>query len=133
MMKDDTKPEYDLTSKIISAAIEVHKELGPGLLEKAYEECLYAELTERGLESKRQVIQRITYKHRQLEKCYKIDLVVENRVLVELKAIRTLTDADTAQTLTYLKLSSLQVGLLINFNAYPLKMGIRRLVRSVRE
>jgi GxxExxY protein len=130
-VNDVARPEYELTSRIISAAIEVHRELGPGLLEKAYEECLCAELLERGLRNQRQVLQPIIFKHRQLTKSYKIDLIVEKRVLVELKAIRTLTDADVAQTLTYLKLSKLEVALLINFNSYPLSAGIRRLVRTL--
>lgn len=125
-------PEAGLTSLIISAAMEVHKQLGPGLLEAAYEECLFTELTERGIQCRRQVLQPIVYKHLRLSKSYQIDLIVENRVLLELKAVRTLTDADTAQTLTYLKLSQLEVALLINFNAYPLRAGIRRFVRTQR-
>ena len=129
-VNDILRPEYGLTSSIISAVLAVHTDLGPGLLEGAYEECLFAELAERGVYSERQVIQPVMYKNRRLSKSYKIDMIVEKRVLLELKAVRTLTDADTAQTLTYLKLSNLEVALLINFNAYPLRTGIKRFVRT---
>ena len=110
----------------------MHRELGPGLFEIAYEECLSKELELRGLGVQRQIIKPLVYKHVLIRKSYKIDIVVENRVLLELKAIRQLSESDTAQVLTYLKLSGLAVGLLINFNAMPLKKGIKRFVRTNR-
>lgn len=123
-------PAYDLTSLIIASAIEVHRELGPGLFEIAYEECLAAELLGKGLTFQRQIVRPLVYKKLRLAKCYKIDIVVENRVLLELKAVRNVTATDSAQVLTYLKLSGLEVGLLINFNSMPLKSGITRFVRT---
>ncbi len=124
------RPEYGLTSKIICACIDLQRIFGPGLLERAYEELLAAELMEQGLVVRRQVIFPLIHRSVRITKAYKTDLIVNEKVLVELKAIRTLTDADTAQTLTYLKLSGLEVALLINFNAVPLKTGIKRFIRT---
>lgn len=129
-MKDSARPEYGLTSKIICAAIEIQRIFGPGLLEKAYEELLTGELRDQGLTVRRQVVFPLVHKSIQITRAYKTDLIVNEKVLVELKAIRALTDADTAQTLTYLKLSGLEVALLINFNAVPLRTGIKRFVRT---
>jgi GxxExxY protein len=118
----------DLTQKIIGAAIEVHRNLGPGLLESAYERCLVYELDLLGLHVAQQKPLPLVYKEISIEQGYRIDLLVEGQVVVELKTVEQFTDVHTAQILTYLKLSGCQVGLLINFNVKILKNGIRRLV-----
>jgi GxxExxY protein len=116
------------TEPIIGAAIEVHRHLGPGLLESAYEECLCHELHLRGLSFERQVDLPVPYKGLHLGCGYKMDLIVEKEVVLELKAIETILPVHEAQLLTYLKLSGKHVGLLINFNTPVLTRGIRRLV-----
>ena len=120
----------DLTKIIIGAAISVHKELGPGLLESAYEACLAYELAERKLRIERQKSLPITYRGVQLDCGYRIDLLVESQVVVELKAVENLEPIHEAQLLSYLKLSRCEVGLLINFNVKVLKDGIRRFVNK---
>jgi len=122
-------PDRDpLTERIIGAAIEVHRNLGPGLLESAYEECLSLELSTQGLNHRRQVQLPITYKGNKIEPGFRADIVVEHSVLLELKAVETLAPLHEAQILTYLKLSGIATGLLMNFNATPLKRGIKRFV-----
>ena len=116
------------TSPIIGAAIEVHRNLGPGLLESAYEECLCHELHLRGLDCKRQVLLPLLYKGLKLDCGYKIDLIVQDEVVLELKAVEKLLPVHEAQLLTYLKLTSKRVGLLINFNVPLLTQGIIRRV-----
>jgi len=118
----------DITRTIIGAAIEVHRELGPGLLESSYEVCLVHELRQRGLGVETQKPVPIIYKGVMLDCAYKLDLLVEGQVIVELKAIGALEPVHEAQLLSHLKLSGCQVGLLINFNVSVLKSGIRRLV-----
>jgi GxxExxY protein len=118
----------ELTRSIIGAAIEVHKVLGPGLLESAYETCLCYELKLRSLMYQRQVALPVEYKGVSLECGYRIDLVVSELVLLELKAVEHLLPIHEAQLLTYLKLSKLRIGLLINFNVPVLKEGIVRRV-----
>ena len=118
--------ENDISGKIIGCAIEVHKALGPGLLESAYEECLFYELMEAGLKVERQKPLPVVYKEVKLEAGYRIDLLVESRVVIELKSVETLNDVHTAQVLTYLKLSGCKLGLLVNFNVTKLVDGIRR-------
>jgi GxxExxY protein len=118
----------NLTEQIIGAAIEVHKALGPGLLESVYEECLCHELFLRGLSFRRQVDLPVAYKRVQLSCGYKADLIVEDAVVVELKAIETVMRVHEAQLLTYLRLSGKRVGLLINFNVPALRRGIWRRV-----
>jgi len=117
-----------LTEQIIGAAIEVHRALGPGLLESAYEACLAYELQERGLKVERQVPLPVVYKGVRIDCGYRLDLVVENAVVVEIKAVDSLAPVHQAQLLSYLKLSGYKVGLLINFNVKVLRDGIRRLV-----
>ena len=117
-----------MTGKIIGCAIEVHRTLGPGLLEGAYEACLALELQRAGLMVERQVSIPINYKGEEIGCGYRADLIVEGAVLVELKSVDQFLPIHDAQVLTYLKLRSLCVGLLINFNAYQLRNGIRRLV-----
>lgn len=117
-----------LTSKIIGASIEVHKNLGPGLLERTYEECLCIELEKLGINYSRQVLLPINYKGKIIEDAYRLDLLVETEVIVELKSISKLEKIHKSQLLTYLKLSKKQLGLLINFNVNILKDGIIRVI-----
>ena len=120
----------DLTSRIISAAITVHRNLGPGLLETAYEECLAAELDFCGIHFEKQVSLPISYRERILTRGYRLDFVVEESVVLELKAVEKILPLHEAQMLTYLRLSELDTGLIINFNSVPLKTGIRRINRK---
>jgi GxxExxY protein len=118
----------DLTYTIIGCAMEVHKNLGPGLLESAYEECLMYELINEGLFAERQKAVPVVYKEIKLECGYRMDILVENTVVVELKAVEALNDVHEAQVLTHMKFANKDVGLLINFNVTVLKNGIRRYV-----
>lgn len=120
--------ERQLTEQIIGSAIEVHRELGPGLLESAYEECLCHELHLRNLAFQRQVDLPVAYKGVNLNCGYRIDLIVDNLVIVELKSVEQILPIYHAQLLTYLRLSGKKVGLLINFNVSVLKNGIVRRV-----
>jgi GxxExxY protein len=120
--------EERLTGEIIGGAIEVHREFGPGLLESAYETCLCRELFLRGLRVARQVPMPIEYKGVKLETGYRIDLIVENAVIVELKCIEAILPVHEAQLLTYMRLSGIRVGLIINFYVPVLKDGILRRV-----
>ena len=122
-----------LTERIIGAAIEVHQVLGPGLLESAYESCLCHELSLRGLPFRRQVELPVRYKNVRLECGYKIDVLVQEIVVVELKAVEALQPVHDAQILTYLKLAQLSVGLLLNFHAPTLKQGLRRVVNNFQD
>jgi GxxExxY protein len=117
-----------LTRAVIGAAIEVHRHLGPGLLESAYEEALCLELQLAGLRYKRQVSLPLIYKGRQLECDYRIDIVVEDKLVLELKTTEKLLPVHEAQLLTYLKLSGIKKGLLLNFHSALLKNGIKRMV-----
>ena len=118
--------DNEITQNIIGAAIEVHKQLGPGLLESAYEECLCHELTVRNMNFERQKPIPLVYKEAKLDCGYRLDLLVEGRIVVELKSIDGLGPIHEAIILTYLKLSGHKLGLLINFNVPLLKDGIRR-------
>jgi GxxExxY protein len=121
--------EFDLLSKeIIGSAIEVHKLLGPGLLESTYEECLMYELLKKGMKVERQKPLPIIYKEIKLDYGYRLDLVVENKVIIELKSIDGFAPIHEAQILTYMKLSKIKVGLLINFNVTVLKNGLKRYI-----
>jgi GxxExxY protein len=121
-----------LTEKIIGAAIEVHKALGPGLLESAYEECLAHELSFAGISFERQVPLPVTYRLTQLDCGYRLDFLVEKTVVLELKAVEVLQRIHEAQMLTYLKLGGWPIGLLINFNVPVLKRGIKRMVHNLK-
>lgn len=116
----------DLSGIIIGKAIEVHRELGPGLLESAYQECLYFELINEGLKVDSEKPLPLIYKDLKLDHGYRVDLLIEDRIVVELKTVEFLTDVHTAQILTYLKLTQCELGLLINFNVKMLKQGIKR-------
>ncbi|HWD00669.1 MAG TPA: GxxExxY protein [Candidatus Sulfopaludibacter sp.] len=122
--------ENSLTEKILGAAIEVHKHLGPGLLESAYEECLCLELSRSGLRFQRQVHLPVQYKGLKLDCAYKMDVVVEESVIVEIKAVEELLPIHKAQILTYLRASGKRIGLLINFNVTKLKDGVRRVLNG---
>ena len=121
-------PEQSLTRNVISAAIEVHRELGPGLLENAYQTCLCHEFKLRDISFRQQVELPIAYKGVKLECGYRADFIIENRLVLELKCVEAISPIHEAQLLTYLRLSGLHVGLLLNFNVPVLKEGIRRRV-----
>lgn len=123
--------ENELATIVIGAAIEVHKQLGPGLLESAYEHCLAYELKAKGLKVTQQERLPIAYKEVKLDVAYRLDLVVEETIIVELKAVVELTPLHLAQLHTYLKLKDLKLGLLINFNTVLLKNGVRRVVNKL--
>ena len=118
----------DLTEQIIGCAITVHRTLGPGLIESAYEVCLAHEMSKEGLNVQTQVALPVIYDNIKLDAGYRLDVLVEQRVVIELKAVERLIPIHEAQLLSYLKLSKLPIGLLINFNVRLLKDGIRRLV-----
>ncbi len=122
----------ELTGAVIGAAIEVHKALGPGLLESAYEECLCRELQERKISFVRQKSLPVTYKGVKLDCGYRLDVVVEDVIVLEVKACSEIEEIHHAQLLTYLKLSGLNVGLLLNFNVPILKDGIVRMVNEFK-
>jgi GxxExxY protein len=113
---------------VIGAAIEVHRELGPGLLESVYEVCLSDELSSRGIEHRCQVPLPVVYKGRQLDASFRIDVLLPNKLIVEVKAVERLLGVHEAQLLTYLRLTKIKVGLLMNFNVPVVKDGIKRFV-----
>ena len=121
------------TETIIGAAIEVHRHLGPGLLESAYEECLCEELSLRKIAFKRQIALPVSYKSKKLDIGYRIDLLINDEVVVELKTVESILPIHEAQTLTYMRLGGWQVGLILNFNVVILKSGIKRLVYKLKE
>jgi len=123
--------ENQLSYDIIGAALEVHKTVGPGLLESAYESALLYELTEMGYDVKQQVPMPFIYKNVKQDVGYRIDLLVEDKVIIEIKSIEALAPVHYAQTLTYLKLSNLKLALLINFNSKLLKDNIHRIVNNL--
>jgi GxxExxY protein len=130
---EDAETEMEInkiTATIIGAAIAVHRLLGPGLLESAYEACLAFELERRGLEVERQKPLPVRYRGMELECGYRLDLLVEQKVIVELKTVEALAPIHDAQLLTYLRISGHEVGLLINFNVAELRRGVRRLVNA---
>jgi GxxExxY protein len=121
--------EEELTAKIIQCAMKVHSVLGPGLLESAYEACLLYELRKSGLQAANQVELPVIYEEVRLDLGYRVDIVVEGRVTLELKAVDAVAPIHKAQLLSYLKLSGMKVGLLFNFNVVHLRDGITRLVQ----
>lgn len=125
---EDIDPELlEIGTKIMDAFVEVHRQLGPGLYEEAVRDCLVHELTLRGLKVRKEVRLGLVYKGLRLKRAYKIDIVVEGKVLVELKAVDQLSKRHFAQVRTYLKLSGLQLGYLVNFDEVPVHKGVRRL------
>jgi GxxExxY protein len=122
--------ENEISSLIIGAAIDVHKALGPGLLESAYKECLYYKLFKNRLNVVKEKQLPLIFEEVVLECGYRIDLLVENKVLIEVKSVEVLSDIHMAQTLTYMKLGNYKLGLLINFNSLKLKDGIKRIING---
>jgi GxxExxY protein len=119
--------EYkELTEKIIKCAMDVHKALGPGLLENAYQECLFYKLCKEGFSVKKEWPLPLTYEEISLDCGYRIDLLIEDKIVIELKSVKKIEDIHMAQVLTYLKLGKFKVGLIINFNVPLLKDGIKR-------
>lgn len=124
-----TEKDTEVISKIvIGRAIEVHRHLGPGLLESAYQECLYFELVNIGLRVRKEIPMPLVYKEVKLDQGYRIGLLVEEKVIIELKTVEEFTDVHEAQILTYLKLGGYKLGLLLNFNRKMLKDGIKRYI-----
>jgi GxxExxY protein len=118
--------DWELSNRVIGAAIDVHKQLGPGLLESIYEECLCWKLRSLEICFERQKFVPIIFEEVQFRNRFRIDLVVQRRIIVEVKSVETLVPLHKAQLMTYLRLTGLQSGLLINFNSHPLKTGIKR-------
>lgn len=133
LKNEDPARFNEVTNVIIGAAISVHRELGPGLLESTYEACLNWELVHRGLRVERQVAVPVIYHSVEIDAAYRVDLLVEDAVVVELKAVDQLLEVHKAQLLSYLKLSGRKVGLIINFNTQILKDGIRRVVSGFED
>jgi GxxExxY protein len=123
--------ETDLSGRIIGCAMAVHTALGPGLLENVYKECLFYKLKKEGLAVEKEKPLPVIFEEAQIDCGYRLDLVVENEIVVELKSVKALDDIHLAQTLTYLKLGQYRLGLLINFNVKLLKDGIRRVIHDV--
>jgi GxxExxY protein len=123
--------ENEIARKIIGCAINVHKALGPGLLESSYEECLAYEIKKNGLVVERQKILPLIYEDIKMEVGYRIDFLLENKVIIELKSVETLNDVHLAQILTYLKLSNCKLGLLMNFNVIKVVDGIKRVANNL--
>lgn len=117
-----------MSNRIIGHAIEIHRALGPGLLESAYKECLYFDLIQNGLFVEKEKPMPIIYKDVKLDHGYRLDLLVENKVVIEVKTVEGFTDVHTAQVLTYLRLGNYKLGLLINFHVALLKTGIKRII-----
>ncbi|SNR97092.1 GxxExxY protein [Flavobacterium sp. ov086] len=122
--------ENEISTIVIGLAIEVHKALGPGLLENAYQEYLYYKITQRGLIVEKEKVMPLIFEQVKLECGYRVDLLVENKFVIEIKSVESLTTIHLAQTLTYLKLGKYKLGLLINFNEILLKNGIRRVIND---
>jgi GxxExxY protein len=120
--------ENEISKIVIGAAIDVHRELGPGLLESAYQECMYYELKESGLQVQKEVPMPIVYKDVKLDHGYRMDLLIEDKLVVELKTVESLTDVHIAQMLTYLRLGNYRLGLLMNFHVAVLKDRIKRII-----
>ncbi len=124
------KTENEIAKVVFDCALKVHKKLGPGLLESAYEECLFYELKKRGLKVIKQKPLPLIYEEVRLEIGYRIDLMIENKFIIEIKSVESLNDVHLAQILTYLKLSDCKLGMLINFNVSLIKNGIRRVING---
>ena len=120
--------ENEISKVIIGCAIDVHKQLGPGLLESAYQECLCFEIKEKGLQFYREKPMPIIYKDIKLDHGYRIDILVENKVIIEIKSVEKISNVHLKQLLTYIKVTDLKLGLLINFNEALIKNGIKRVV-----
>jgi GxxExxY protein len=124
------KTENEISKIVFNAGLVVHKALGPGLLESAYEECLYYELVKSGLTIEKQKALPLIYKEVKLDAGYRADLLIENKFIVEVKSVEALNDIHLAQVLTYLKLANCRLGLLINFNVLLFKNGVKRVING---
>jgi GxxExxY protein len=136
MNEELSKIPVDLESlsyKIIGLAIEVHRQLGPGLLESAYQQCLYYEIKKAGLKVEKEITLPIIYKDIKLDQGYRIDLLIEDSLVIELKTVESFTSVHFAQILTYLKLGNYPLGLLINYNSKILRNNIKRFINSTTE
>jgi len=122
--------ENEITEKIIGCAIKVHKNLGPGLFESAYQECLFYELKKEGLNVEKEKALPLVYEEVKLDCGYRLDLLVENKIIVEIKSVDTLNEIHLAQVLTYLKINNSKIGLLINFNVLQLVKGVKRVINK---
>lgn len=124
--------ENEILNKVIGLAIEVHKALGPGLLESAYKECLYYKIIQAGMRAEKEKAMPLIFEEVKLECGYRIDILVEGKVVIEIKSVEALNDVHLAQTLTYMKLGNYKLGGLINFNVVLLKNGIKRVVNGLQ-
>lgn len=123
--------ENEISNKVIGLGIEVHSALGPGLLESAYKECLYYKLINSGFLVEKEKAMPLVFENVKLECGYRIDLLIENKLVIEIKSVEALNDIHLAQTLTYMKLGNYKLGLLMNFNVLRLKDGIKRVVNGL--
>lgn len=123
--------ENEIANRIVNLALEVHRSLGPGLLESAYKECLYYKLIKSGLRAEKEKAMPLIFEEVKLDCGYRIDLLVEGSVVIEIKSVESLNEVHFAQTLTYMKLGNFKLGLLINFNVSLLKQGIKRIVNGL--
>lgn len=130
MIKTKAMTENDIAKIVFDLGMKIHKNLGPGLLENAYEECLFYEIKKFGLIVEKQKVLPLVYEEVRLEAGYRLDLLIENKLIVEIKSVETLNDVHLAQVLTYLKLSGCRLGLLINFNTALFKNGVRRVING---
>jgi len=130
LFKKTAMNENELSNRLIGIAIEVHKALGPGLLESAYKECLFYEISKAGLYVEKEKPMPLVYQEVKLECGYRLDLLIENKLVVEIKSVEALNEVHFAQTLTYMKLGGYKLGLLINFNVVRLKEGIKRVING---
>lgn len=129
--KKNVMTENEISKIVVNCALKVHRALGPGLLESSYEECLFYELKKQNLKVEKQKKLPLIYEEVQLNIGYRIDLMVENKVIIELKSVESLNNVHLAQVLTYLKLSNCKLGLLINFNVALIKYGIKRVANNL--
>ena len=123
--------ENELSKIVFNCALKVHQNLGPGLLESAYEECLFYELNKMGLETQKQKALPLVYEEVKLDIGYRIDIIIENKLILEIKSVEALNDIHFAQLLTYLKLTNCKLGMLMNFNVALIKNGIKRVVNNL--
>jgi GxxExxY protein len=123
--------ENELSKIVFNCALKVHQNLGPGLLESAYEECLFYELMKTGLDIQKQKALPLVYEEVKLDIGYRIDIIIENKLILEIKSVEALNDIHFAQLLTYLKLTNCKLGMLINFNVLLIKNGIKRVVNNL--
>ena len=130
IQRKEKMTENEIATKVIGAAIDVHKALGPGLLESAYQECLFYKLQQIGLLVEKEKPMPLIFEGVKLNCGYRIDILVENKVVIELKSVEVLNDVHLAQTLTYMKLGDYKLGLLINFNVTLLKKGLKRIING---